>query len=103
MVGLGRFEGLDGEIVVLDGRIYQAKGDGTVLEAPDDADAPFAVVTQFEPDQKSTLARIADLADLAAQCDLPCGDLHRRVKSNVRSRTDRALVVSDTTARCLRL
>src|ERR1022692_3913220 len=55
------------------------------------------------PDQKSTLARIADLADLAAQCDLPCGDLHRRVKSNVRSRTDRALVVSDTTARCLRL
>ena len=37
MVGLGTFEGLDGEMVVLDGRIYQAKGDGTVLEAPDDA------------------------------------------------------------------
>jgi acetolactate decarboxylase len=67
--GLGTFEGLDGEMVILDGRIYQAKGDGTVLEAPDETGAPFAVVTQFDPRQKSTLAHIADLADLAAQCD----------------------------------
>ena len=32
-LGLGTFENLDGEMVVLDGRIYRARGDGTVSEA----------------------------------------------------------------------
>ncbi|MBB6147440.1 acetolactate decarboxylase [Silvibacterium bohemicum] len=32
--GLGTFEDLDGEMAILDGHIYQAKGDGTVVEVP---------------------------------------------------------------------
>src|SRR5580658_4457330 len=35
--GLGTFENLDGEMVVLDGHIYRVTGDGKVAEAPTDA------------------------------------------------------------------
>jgi acetolactate decarboxylase len=47
--GLGTFANLDGEMVVLDGRVYQVQGTGRVSEAAPDAGAPFAVVTQFSP------------------------------------------------------
>src|ERR1700749_762438 len=43
--GLGTFADLNGEMVIVDGRVFQAKGDGTVNEVGDDAKAPFAVVT----------------------------------------------------------
>jgi acetolactate decarboxylase len=48
--GLGTFENLDGEMVVLDGRVYRVQGNGMVSEAPADATAPFAVVTRFAPE-----------------------------------------------------
>lgn len=67
--GLGTFEGLDGELVMLDGRCYQARGEGQVGEAPDDALTPFAVVTRFAPDQHATVGPVAALADLEARID----------------------------------
>lgn len=49
--GLGTFDGLDGELVLLDGRCYQARGDGDVT-APDPSTlTPFAVVTRFVADR----------------------------------------------------
>ncbi len=45
--GLGTFEGLDGELVVLDGQFLQVRSDGSIEEAPDDALSPYAVVTRF--------------------------------------------------------
>src|ERR1700756_5628630 len=47
--GLGTFADLDGEMVIVEGRVYQVRGTGHVLEARDDAGAPFAVVTRFAP------------------------------------------------------
>src|SRR4051812_46222298 len=47
--GLGTFANLDGEMVVLDGHVYQVQGSGRVSVAPSDAGAPFAVVTRFAP------------------------------------------------------
>jgi acetolactate decarboxylase len=38
--GLGRFANLDGEIVVVDGHVYQIQGSGRVLEAVRDAGTP---------------------------------------------------------------
>jgi acetolactate decarboxylase len=67
--GLGTFENLDGEMVVLDGRIYQARGDGTVAEAPMDACAPFAVVTRFAPDVDVMIEPAASLETLIQRCD----------------------------------
>lgn len=49
-VGLGTFENLDGEMILLDGRCFQALADGSVTEAPDHALTPFATVVNFAPD-----------------------------------------------------
>jgi acetolactate decarboxylase len=48
-LGLGTLNGLDGEMIALDGRFYRADVDGTVGEVPDEALTPFAVVTGFAP------------------------------------------------------
>lgn len=48
--GLGTFNYLDGEMVVLDGNIYQIRADGKVYSVRDDEQSPFACVTFFSPD-----------------------------------------------------
>jgi acetolactate decarboxylase len=67
--GLGTFAHLDGEMVVVDGRVYQVKGSGQVLEAPADAGAPFAVVTWFEPENDVSIPPVGSFNDLQARCD----------------------------------
>jgi acetolactate decarboxylase len=66
--GLGTFEGLDGELVVLDGRFLQVRSDGSIHDAPADALSPYAVVTRFAPDRTVEVA-VDDLDDLFAQLD----------------------------------
>lgn len=48
--GLGTFNYLDGEMVVLDGKVYQIRSDGNVYDVGDDERSPFACVTFFSPD-----------------------------------------------------
>jgi acetolactate decarboxylase len=67
--GLGTFADLDGEMVVIDGHVYLVRGDGTVSEAPADAEAPFGVVTRFDPDVDHDVTDIESLAVLAENCD----------------------------------
>lgn len=67
--GLGTFENLDGEMVVLDGRIYRARGDGTVCEVPAGACAPFAVVTRFAPEIDMMMEPTPSLDSLTERCD----------------------------------
>ena len=67
--GLGTFANLDGEMVVVDGHVYQVKGSGQVLEVPGDAGAPFAVVTRFEPESDVSIAPVGSFKDLQARCD----------------------------------
>jgi len=55
-LGLGTFDGLDGEMVVLDGEIWRARADGSVSRAGDGERTPFAVVTWFEADAAATVA-----------------------------------------------
>ena len=45
--GLGTFNQLDGEMVMIDGQTYQVTGAGEVLPAPADAHSPFAITTFF--------------------------------------------------------
>ena len=56
-LGLGTFDRLDGEMVVLDGRIYQVRADGKVYSPPVSATTPFAAVVAFEPNQSWTVKR----------------------------------------------
>ena len=67
--GLGTFEGLDGEGILLDGRCWQACGDGTVRQAPADALTPFWVATRFAADHRETLSQVCSWADLTARLD----------------------------------
>jgi acetolactate decarboxylase len=48
--GIGTFDGLDGEMIVLDGKVYQANADGRVYLVMDNATTPFATVTIFDRD-----------------------------------------------------
>ena len=49
-IGIGTFEGVNGEMIVLNGTVYQALGDGSVQEAADDETVPFSNVTFFDKD-----------------------------------------------------
>ena len=48
--GIGTFDALDGEMIVLEGRVYQAAADGTIHVVPDSSTTPFATVTYFDRD-----------------------------------------------------
>ncbi len=63
-IGIGTFEGLNGEMIVLDGTVYQALGNGTVVVPDDDEIVPFANVTFFDHDVSVNLSDIADKAAL---------------------------------------
>lgn len=67
--GLGTFADLNGEMVALDGHVFQARPDGTVVEAPGDALVPFAVVTHFRAERTATLAPCTSFVDLEAKLD----------------------------------
>jgi acetolactate decarboxylase len=68
-LGLGTFEGLDGEMVVVDGHFFQVRSDGSVREVQDNVLSPFAAVTAFSPDQSITPDNCPDLSYLTAQFD----------------------------------
>lgn len=67
--GVGTFSGLDGEMIVLDGKIYQALSDGTVREADRTGATPFASVTFFAEDGRVEHCSAASLEDLDEQLD----------------------------------
>lgn len=60
-IGIGTFEGVNGEMIVLDGTVYQALGDGTVQKAADDETVPFSNVTFFDKDGSVELSDINDV------------------------------------------
>lgn len=66
--GLGTVDRLDGELIILDGRAYQARGDGSVVDASGTT-TPFAVVTPFEEDGSLPCPPSRRLADLEAALD----------------------------------
>jgi len=68
-LGLGTFENLDGEMMIVDGHFFQARSDGSVKEVDDDVLCPFAVVTHFVPDSAIVLPQCPDLSHLVTQLD----------------------------------
>ena len=67
--GLGTFENLDGEMVVIDGAIYQVRSDGKVTKIEKDVGTPFAVVTHFVADQDQMIENASSFKDLTKICD----------------------------------
>ena len=62
--GIGTFEGVNGEMIVLDGTVYQAAWDGSIVIPDDEETVPFSNVTFFDVDETLALSGIADMAAL---------------------------------------
>lgn len=67
--GLGTFEGLDGELVMLDGVCYRAGGGGGVTIPNDRIGTPFALVTRFGTDLAESAGVIEHIDDLKTRLD----------------------------------
>jgi len=67
--GVGTFSRLDGEMIVLDGKIFQALADGSIRAANLDDTSPFAVVTFFNEDGRENDVSAATLDELDGQLD----------------------------------
>jgi acetolactate decarboxylase len=73
--GLGTLNGLDGEMIAIDGCFYRAGVDGAVGEIAATAHTPFAVVTSFDPTIDTRIEGPLDHAELLARLDrlIPAG------------------------------
>jgi len=67
--GLGTFNALDGEMILLDNAFYQVKHDGKVLKVPGSALTPFGMVTYFDEDQRIEAVNAESLAGLGQTID----------------------------------
>ncbi len=72
--GLGTFDTLDGEMIVLGGVVYQAKADGNVIKPDGSVTVPFAAVTHFEPDASFQLENISDIEALKSALTKPTSE-----------------------------
>ncbi len=84
--GLGTFNTLNGEMVVLDGICYQIKSDGKVSVPSQSIKTPFAAVTSFEPDIKTTFPGPLTLDQMQAKIDslLPTKNMIYAIKINAK-------------------
>jgi acetolactate decarboxylase len=80
--GIGTFNAIDGEMVVLDGECFQIKADGTALPASDSMRTPFAAVTFFEPDKVVPLGEFKNYDSLKKYLDkeLPTKNIFHAIK-----------------------
>lgn len=62
--GLGIFENVDGEMIVLDGHCYRAMEDGRVVEADPGMGVPFSSVTKLQGDLEFEISDIKNIEDL---------------------------------------
>ena len=67
--GIGTFEAIDGEMSIIDGVCYQAKGDGSVVVVDTATCVPFAAVLPFVAEKQREVKTIASLDSLRQLLD----------------------------------
>lgn len=67
--GIGTFHRLDGELVMIDGVVFQARSTGEVTRSTSGQTTPFAAVNRFRPDRTSGLAPFSNLSNLERELD----------------------------------
>jgi acetolactate decarboxylase len=80
--GLGTYNALDGEMVVLDSHVYQVASDGVARIMEDDVKIPFAAVTYFESDKTVTSNESMNCTELKTYIDeqLPTKNIAYAIK-----------------------
>jgi len=67
--GIGTFEGLDGEMITLDGVVYRADADGYITTPATSTLSPYCVMAPFTADATFRLDAFGTLAELCAALD----------------------------------
>lgn len=67
--GLGAPNLIDGELTMIDGKVFQTNAYGETFEAPDSLKTPFVFVTAFKPDTVQHLTDIRAIGDLFARIE----------------------------------
>lgn len=75
--GIGTFNGLNGEMVALDGEFFQVRANGEVRKAHDENRVPYAMILRFPEGPTQTLGDCIDFDGLCKQLD------HLRDSQNV--------------------
>lgn len=80
--GLGTFNNLDGEMLLLDGQFYRITAAGTVERPGPGTKTPFAAVTFFDADRTVPLEKGLDLQQFVAKTDklLPTPNVFYAIK-----------------------
>lgn len=80
--GIGTLNGLEGEMLALDGDYYQIKTDGIAYPVTEEMTTPFATITYFEADQSFQLEKPMNLTEFENYLDqnLPAENLFYAVK-----------------------
>lgn len=81
--GLGTFNSLDGEMLVLDGVCHQLRADGSATTAGLDELTPFAAVTWFRPDRTIEVPEPCDRAALKTLIDKSLDNINLMVAVRV--------------------
>ncbi len=68
-IGIGTFDELDGELVMIDKKVYKIKDTGKVEEVGDTIKTPFAAVTFFDKDISKELMNINNYDSLKQELD----------------------------------
>lgn len=63
-LGLGTFEDVDGEMIVLDGKCYRAQNNGNVVLAENERGVPFAAVCHFQSHRTEEFEKMDTIEDL---------------------------------------
>ncbi|HRR35216.1 MAG TPA: acetolactate decarboxylase [Kiritimatiellia bacterium] len=74
--GIGTFDGLDGEAVLLDGIVYQVKGDGTVHVPDDTVGMPFGACTLFDADRQHVMRHVSSFTAFTQALETLFEDRH---------------------------
>ncbi len=80
--GIGTFDGIDGEMIALDGRFYQIKTDGVAYRVSGQTKTPFADVCFFRPEQRIVIKKKLTFNELKQFIDklLPTKNIFYAIK-----------------------
>lgn len=84
--GLGTFDHLDGEMIVLDGVCHHLRADGSAVRAAPTERTPFAAVTRFTPEGTFTVAEPTDWTGVTQRIDDLVGSANLMCAIKVRGR-----------------
>jgi len=87
--GIGTFDKLDGEMLMVDNRIYQIKSDGKIYTPALSVTTPFATVCEFNPEQNFEISPGSSFDNLKTEISAVTGNpnLFYAVKITGRFRT----------------